>query len=426
MRGDEGRGAKRRKPGGLVDYDEVMPHFREATWEEALDLAASQLKAIHAEHGAGAIAGFGSAKCSNEEAYLFQKLIRAGFGTNNIDHCTRLCHASSVAALFEGVGSGAVSTTYGDIVNADVAILAGHEHDGQPPGRLVVLQAGPPPRHEADRRRPAPRADRRPRRRLLPDQARHRRRLLQRRHARGHPARPRRPRVHRRAHLELRGAREAARRLHARARRADHRHRRRHDPPRGPDVGRGGRRRHLLGHGHLAAHDGHRQRALPDRDVLDHRPRRQARHRAAPAARAEQRAGRVGRGPDPDVLSRLPARGRRQRSRALRVGVAPRARPQPRADGHRDRRLGAAGRRARHVHDGREPVPVGPEHQQGPQGAERARLPRRAGHLPDRDGRVRRRDPAGDHVRREGRDLHEHRPARADRPQGARPARRGP
>jgi formate dehydrogenase major subunit len=120
----EGRG-RRKKPGGLVDYDEVLPHFREASWEEALDLAASRLKTIHAEHGPGAIAGFGSAKCSNEEAYLFQKLIRAGFGTNNVDHCTRLCHASSVAALFEGVGSGAVSTTYGDVINADVAILAG-------------------------------------------------------------------------------------------------------------------------------------------------------------------------------------------------------------------------------------------------------------------------------------------------------------
>src|SRR5919107_967194 len=119
----EGRGRKR--PGGIVDYDEVLPHFREATWEEALDLAASRLKAIHDQHGSGAIAGFGSAKCSNEEAYLFQKLIRAGFGTNNVDHCTRLCHASSVAALFEGVGSGAVSTTYGDIVIADVAIPAG-------------------------------------------------------------------------------------------------------------------------------------------------------------------------------------------------------------------------------------------------------------------------------------------------------------
>ncbi|HVL84009.1 MAG TPA: formate dehydrogenase subunit alpha [Pseudonocardia sp.] len=117
--------AEGRKPGGLVDYDEVMPHFREATWEEALDLVARRLREVHAEGGPGAIAGFGSAKCSNEEAYLFQKLIRAGFGTNNVDHCTRLCHASSVAALFEGVGSGAVSTTYGDVVNADVVIITG-------------------------------------------------------------------------------------------------------------------------------------------------------------------------------------------------------------------------------------------------------------------------------------------------------------
>jgi formate dehydrogenase major subunit len=121
----QGEGKGRHKPGGLVDYGEVMPHFREASWEEALDLVAERLKGIHSEHGPQSIAGFGSAKCSNEEAYLFQKLIRAGFGTNNVDHCTRLCHASSVAALFEGVGSGAVSTTYGDIINADVAILAG-------------------------------------------------------------------------------------------------------------------------------------------------------------------------------------------------------------------------------------------------------------------------------------------------------------
>src|SRR5215471_10578746 len=115
----------RRKPGGLVDYAEVMPYFREATWEEALDLVARRLREIHAAGGPGAIAGFGSAKCSNEEAYLFQKLIRTGFGTNNVEHCTRLCHASSVAALFEGVGSGAVSTTYGDVINADVAIVTG-------------------------------------------------------------------------------------------------------------------------------------------------------------------------------------------------------------------------------------------------------------------------------------------------------------
>lgn len=118
--------AKRnRKPGGLVPYDEVLPHFREATWDEALDLVAERLAGIFAESGPEGIAGFGSAKCSNEEAYLFQKLIRVAFRTNNIDHCTRLCHASSVAALFEGVGSGSVSTTYGDIANADVAIITG-------------------------------------------------------------------------------------------------------------------------------------------------------------------------------------------------------------------------------------------------------------------------------------------------------------
>ncbi len=123
--GRDAGGRRGRKPGGLVDYDEVLPHFREATWEEALDLVARRLTEILARSGPSAIAGFGSAKCSNEEAYLFQKLIRTGFHTNNVDHCTRLCHASSVAALFEGIGSGAVSTTYGDVLNADVAIITG-------------------------------------------------------------------------------------------------------------------------------------------------------------------------------------------------------------------------------------------------------------------------------------------------------------
>ena len=72
-----------------------------------------------------ALAGFGSAKGSNEEAYLFQKLVRAGFGTNNVDHCTRLCHASSVAALLEGVGSGAVSNQVSDVMHAEVVIVIG-------------------------------------------------------------------------------------------------------------------------------------------------------------------------------------------------------------------------------------------------------------------------------------------------------------
>ncbi len=107
------------------NYEESLAHFREATWDEALDLVASKLKGIREKHGAESLAGFGSAKCSNEEAYLFQKMIRAVFGTNNVDHCTRLCHASSVAALLETIGSGAVTTVYNDVKNADVALVTG-------------------------------------------------------------------------------------------------------------------------------------------------------------------------------------------------------------------------------------------------------------------------------------------------------------
>jgi formate dehydrogenase major subunit len=107
-----------------VDPANWSEAFREATWEEALDFAAAGLKRIR-DQDRFALAGFGSAKGSNEEAYLFQKLVRTGFGTNNVDHCTRLCHASSVAALLEGVGSGAVSNQVGDVVNAEVVFVIG-------------------------------------------------------------------------------------------------------------------------------------------------------------------------------------------------------------------------------------------------------------------------------------------------------------
>jgi formate dehydrogenase major subunit len=118
-------GHGRHKPGGIVDYDEVLPAFREASWDEALDLVGRRLGKIKTQFGGSALAGFGSAKCSNEEAYLFQKLVRAGFGTNNVDHCTRLCHASSVAALMETIGSGAVTNVFADVARADVALIAG-------------------------------------------------------------------------------------------------------------------------------------------------------------------------------------------------------------------------------------------------------------------------------------------------------------
>ncbi len=108
-----------------VDPNNPLTHFREATWEEAMEVAASGFAKLRDTKGGKSIAGFGSAKCTNEEAYLFQKLIRQGFGHNNVDHCTRLCHASSVAALMENVGSGAVTATFNQIENADVAIVIG-------------------------------------------------------------------------------------------------------------------------------------------------------------------------------------------------------------------------------------------------------------------------------------------------------------
>jgi formate dehydrogenase major subunit len=99
--------------------------FREASWEEALALSAAKLKQLRDSFGNKSLAGFGSAKGSNEEAYLFQKLVRTGFGSNNVDHCTRLCHASSVAALLEGVGSGAVSNQVNDVEHAGLILVIG-------------------------------------------------------------------------------------------------------------------------------------------------------------------------------------------------------------------------------------------------------------------------------------------------------------
>mgnify|MGYP006093415055 FL=1 len=108
-----------------LDPANPLEYFREATWDEALELAARGLRKVINDRGGNALAGFGSAKGSNEEAYLFQKLIRTGFHTNNVDHCTRLCHASSVAALMETVNSGAVSAPFNDAENADVIIVIG-------------------------------------------------------------------------------------------------------------------------------------------------------------------------------------------------------------------------------------------------------------------------------------------------------------
>src|SRR5215475_14116505 len=116
--------------------------FREASWDEVLDMAAQRFITIKQRFGSQALAGFGSAKCSNEDNYLFQKMVRAVFGTNNVDHCTRLCHASSVAALMETIGSGAVTNLFGDVLLADVAIVIGsNTPENHPVAATFITQA---------------------------------------------------------------------------------------------------------------------------------------------------------------------------------------------------------------------------------------------------------------------------------------------
>ena len=126
----------------LLDPLEIHKYFREATWDEALDFAADGLRKIRDSIGPSALAGFGCAKGSNEEAYLVQKLVRTGFGTNNVDHCTRLCHASSVAALLETIGSGAVSNQVADGSKAEVIIIIGaRPNDNHPVAATFIKNA---------------------------------------------------------------------------------------------------------------------------------------------------------------------------------------------------------------------------------------------------------------------------------------------
>jgi formate dehydrogenase alpha subunit len=97
----------------------------ETTWDEALDLVARRLREMKEKHGADAIGGLSSAKCTNEENYVFQKFMRAVIGTNNVDHCARLCHASTVAGLARAFGSGAMTNSIGELRFADCIFVTG-------------------------------------------------------------------------------------------------------------------------------------------------------------------------------------------------------------------------------------------------------------------------------------------------------------
>ena len=298
----------------LVDPSNPWTHFRTATWEEALDRAAKGLVKIRDRDGPRALAGFGSAKGSNEEAYLFQKLVRTGFGSNNVDHCTRLCHASSVAALLEGVGSAAVTATFNECKNSDVIIVIGaNPTENHPVAATFFKQAA---------KRGAKLIVMDPRGQAL---KRHAWQMMQFKNGtdvamlncdaqRHHRREALRPAVRPDLHRGFRQARRKREAVHARGDVADLRHRAGRAAQRRAHVCARRERHHLLGHGRVAAHPRHRQRALPDRAVADLRPDRSSRHRAASAARPEQRAGRLRRRADPDVLPRLQVGGEMPRS----------------------------------------------------------------------------------------------------------------
>ncbi len=99
--------------------------FERATWDEALDLVTSEFRKLKNKFGNGSLAGLSSAKCTNEENYLFQKFIRTCFGNNNVDHCARLCHAPTVAGLVKAFGSGAMTNSIEEVLGTDVIFVTG-------------------------------------------------------------------------------------------------------------------------------------------------------------------------------------------------------------------------------------------------------------------------------------------------------------
>jgi formate dehydrogenase alpha subunit len=99
--------------------------FHEASWKEALDLIVKNLDRIKKKHGPDSIGGLSSAKCTNEENYIFQKFMRACIGTNNVDHCARLCHSSTVAGLARAFGSGAMTNSMKELRNAECIFVTG-------------------------------------------------------------------------------------------------------------------------------------------------------------------------------------------------------------------------------------------------------------------------------------------------------------
>lgn len=103
----------------------ISDPWQEVSWDEAINHAASELKRIQAKYGRDSIGGLTSSRCTNEETYLVQKLVRAAFGTNNVDTCARVCHSPTGYGLKQTLGESAGTQTFDSVMHADVVIVMG-------------------------------------------------------------------------------------------------------------------------------------------------------------------------------------------------------------------------------------------------------------------------------------------------------------
>ena len=289
----------------------------ESTWDEALDLVAAKLGAIKKEHGPAALAGLSSAKCTNEENFVFQKFVRTAFGSNNVDHCARLCHASTVAGLARSFGSGAMTNSIEELEHAEVILVTGSNTTETHPviatrikkavlfhgAKLIVID----PR-QID---------------LVKYTEKYGGMWLRQKNgsdvawANGmmnvdHQRRAARRGIRQDAHRGLRGPEKSRLRLHPGKSGEDHRHSRRAAAGGGPLVRQGQERLHRLFHGHHPAHHRHRQRHVHGQPGHAHRQPGQGVGGRQSAARPEQRAGLLRHGRPAQRLPRLPGRDRRR------------------------------------------------------------------------------------------------------------------
>ena len=386
-----------------IDPGAPGSHFRQATWEEALDVAARGLREASGSRRPARAGGL----------RLGEVLQRGGLpvpeaGSHRLWQQQRRPLHPPVSCLVGGRAAGGDRLRSRDgALHRRAKRRRHHRHrlqlEREPPGRRELLQERGQARHDPDRRRsaragaPAPR----PLRAATP--AGNGRRPAERDHERHRHGRAVRRGVHREADRELRGDAGSPDRLLAGADGRDLRNRSGPDPGRRADLRHGRCGHDLLGHGRIPARPRHRQRALPDRPGADVRPAGPPRYGPPPPARPEQRAGRFRRRPDPDDAPRLPPGGAGRSARALRGAVADVARSRARTHGGGDPGRGSRRADQGHAHHGREPGDVGPRRPPRPRGAGEPRTSGGAGHLPDRDRRLRRCRAAGLRLAREGR-----------------------